>query len=118
MLADQFDVFFFDMDGVLCLDRAPIPGAAEVVNTLREHGKLIRVLTNNPRPDQATLLERFAAMGLQLESSELFNVGHVTGRWLVEQYGSGTEVFVMGSDGLRRDLIACGLRVVGLEQEH
>lgn len=113
--ADRFDAFFFDMDGVLCLGNRPIPGAAETLNALRSRGKIIRVLTNNPRLGRAEILARFETMGFDLDPAELFNVGIVTGRWLVAEYGAGCEVYVMGGDGLRRDLEACGVRIVDKE---
>lgn len=50
MLADSFDVFLFDLDGVVHVGLNPLPGAPEALARLRGMGKTLRFLTNDPRP--------------------------------------------------------------------
>lgn len=50
MLADTFDVFLFDLDGVVYVGRNPLPGALEALARLRAMGKMLRFLMNDPRP--------------------------------------------------------------------
>ena len=48
MIGDMFDVFFFDLDGVIYIGGETTPGAVSVLDALRSMGKTIRFLTNNP----------------------------------------------------------------------
>lgn len=48
MVTDRFDVFLFDLDGVIYLGDKPLPDAVATVNRLYEQGKQIRFLTNDP----------------------------------------------------------------------
>ena len=47
-IADSFDAFFFDLDGVVYIGRNPTPRAPETLRELRSRGKRLRFLTNNP----------------------------------------------------------------------
>ena len=47
MIADGYDTFLFDLDGVLYRGVDPVPGAPETVARLRALGKRIAFVTNN-----------------------------------------------------------------------
>src|SRR3970040_344266 len=48
-LADLFDHFIIDLDGVVYIGDKPTDGAIETIATLRELGKTVIFLTNDPR---------------------------------------------------------------------
>jgi ribonucleotide monophosphatase NagD (HAD superfamily) len=48
ILAERFDAFLLDLDGVVYLGDEPLPGS-------REAGKKLRFLTNDPRPTREQL---------------------------------------------------------------
>ena len=50
MLVERFDAFLFDLDGVVYLGDELLPGSREALVRLRETGKEVRFLTNDPRP--------------------------------------------------------------------
>ena len=50
MLLERFDVFLFDLDGVVYLGDEPLPHARESLARLRSAGKTVLFLTNDPRP--------------------------------------------------------------------
>ena len=50
-LAEHFDHFLIDLDGVVYLGAEAIPGSVDAVLELRRRGKLVRFITNDPRPD-------------------------------------------------------------------
>ena len=53
-LADQFDGFLIDLDGVVWIGREPVPGSLEALVALLGAGKEIAFVTNNPsRPPES-----------------------------------------------------------------
>ena len=60
-----------DVDGVLHVSGAPIPGAAEAVAQLRENGHRLRFVTNNTTHSRRRLADQIRSFGIQLEDEEL-----------------------------------------------
>jgi HAD superfamily hydrolase (TIGR01458 family) len=60
-----------DVDGVLHVSGAPIAGAAEAVEQLRENGHRLRFVTNNTTHSRRRLAEQIRGFGVQLEDAEL-----------------------------------------------
>ena len=48
-IAERFDVFLLDLDGVVYVGEVGLPDAVKSLSRLREAGKRIRFLTNNSR---------------------------------------------------------------------
>jgi HAD superfamily hydrolase (TIGR01450 family) len=104
MLAERFDAFFFDLDGVVYLGDEPLPGAREALARLRRAGKEIRFLTNHPRPTRTQVCRRLNAMGVVVTS------GWATASYLL-QNGIGS-AYVVGSRGLASEIGGVGVEVV------
>ena len=49
-VADRYDAFLLDLDGVLYRGDEPVEGAPGTVEYLREHGKRLAFVTNNSAP--------------------------------------------------------------------
>ena len=56
-----------DVDGVLHVSGAPIAGAAEAVEQLRENGHRLRFVTNNTTHSRRRLAEQIRGFGVELE---------------------------------------------------
>jgi HAD superfamily hydrolase (TIGR01450 family) len=108
-VADDFDVFLVDLDGVVYLGGEPLPGAVESLNRLDRMGKTIRYLTNDPRPRRATIARRLRDLGVRVDTGEI-----VTSAWAAARYldhAGIRKVSVVGSEGLSAELRARGLRL-------
>jgi HAD superfamily hydrolase (TIGR01458 family) len=60
-----------DLDGVLYVEDAPIPGAREAVAALRAHGLTVRFVTNTTSRPRRRILERLARLGFEAQPDEL-----------------------------------------------
>ena len=60
-----------DVDGVLHVSGAPIAGAAEAVQQLRENGHRLRFVTNNTTHSRRRLAEQIRGFGIELADEEL-----------------------------------------------
>ena len=66
-----------DVDGVLHVSGAPIPGAADAVKHLRSAGHRIRFVTNSTTMSRAHLGEQLRGMGFAIDDEELQTTGRV-----------------------------------------
>ncbi|HZQ81218.1 MAG TPA: TIGR01458 family HAD-type hydrolase [Gaiellaceae bacterium] len=96
-----------DVDGVLHVSGAPIPGGAAAVRALREAGHRIRFVSNSTIRSRAQLAEQLRAMGIELVDEELQTTGVVAARVL-----AGKRVLALTMPGLLDDLE--GLQLVGM----
>ncbi len=110
MLAERFDAFLFDLDGVIYLGNEPLPGAREALARLRRDGKEIRFLTNDPRPTREQVCRRLAGMGVEAHAEEVVTSGWATASYLLQ---NGIEsAYLVGSRGLAAEIGGVGVEVV------
>lgn len=110
MIAERFDAFLFDLDGVVYLGDELLPGSEEALARLREAGKEVRFLTNDPRPTRAQVRRRLAGMGVGVDAEEVITSGWATANYLLQ---NGVEsAYVIGSRGLASEIGVVGVEVV------
>jgi len=120
-LADRFDGFLIDLDGVVWIGPDPVPGAPETLNALRSAGKRIAFVTNNPGRTPEAYAERLAEIGVQARPEQIVTAGLVAARLAAGAAGPEGTAFVIGSSTLRSTVAAAGLTVLegeaGVEAE-
>jgi glycerol 3-phosphatase-2 len=110
MIADGYDAFLFDLDGVLYRGPDPVPGAAAAVAKLRELGKGIAFVTNNSSRTPAAVAQHLVSVGVEASAEEVETSALATGLLLS---GRGLRAaFVIGEDGLRAALATHGIASV------
>jgi HAD superfamily hydrolase (TIGR01450 family) len=109
MIAEQFEIILLDLDGVVYVGDNLLPGAHWALRRLRERGKTLRFLTNDPRPTRDEVVTRLKRLGVAVSTEEVVTCGWSTAVYLRE---AGFEsAYVVGSEGLRRELDRAGLRL-------
>ncbi len=110
MIAEQFDAFFFDLDGVIYIGGTTTPGAARSLSRLRSMGRKVRFLTNNPTT-RSRIACRLQAHGIDAEVGEVITAGSAAGLYLAEQ---GIErAWILGESGLAEEVAEAGISCVG-----
>lgn len=107
MIADQFDVFLLDLDGVLYLGSEPIPESIIAVQRLLDRGTHVRILTNNPRLSRQALVGRFEEVDLAIRNEHIVTSGWAAARFLAQQGVARTDV--VGSEGATTACVDEGL---------
>jgi HAD superfamily hydrolase (TIGR01450 family) len=115
VLSEAFDVFLFDLDGVVYVGGRTLPHAAEALSRLREDGRVLRFVTNDPRPTRADLAARLNAMGVEAAVEEIASAGWAAALHVREQGFS--PVYALGSEGLEHELREAGLELVGAGEQ-
>ena len=89
-----FDGLILDLDGVVWVGPAPVPGSVNAIAALRESGVQIVFLTNDPRSSRAEYAARLTQLGIPAESSQIVTSGSALARYVREREGPGARVFV------------------------
>jgi len=108
-LADLFDGFLIDLDGVVWIGRELVPGAVEALGGLREAGKEVVFVTNNSVKRPEAYAVRLREAGVEVPDGRVVTAGAATARLAVERVGSGGTAFVIGAPGFKETVSATGL---------
>ena len=109
-IADRYDAFLLDLDGVLFRGDQPIPWAAEAVQRLRSMGRSIVFVTNNSARTPEQVAEHLQTVGVQAAPAEVETSALTTASVLADR--GVRRALVVGEAGLRSALEAVGITLV------
>jgi HAD superfamily hydrolase (TIGR01457 family) len=111
----EMQVFIFDLDGVIYLGDAPIPGAKEVLEKLTRLKKTIFYLTNNATQTRAKFAEKLWKMGIPARPEQIVTSAYTTAQILGKKYPKAS-VYIIGEEGLIDEFKEAGFRVISDEE--
>jgi glycerol-1-phosphatase len=114
-LADEFDGFLVDLDGVVWVGQEFVPGAIEALTALLGAGKEIVFVTNNSVKKPSAYADRLRDAGIGISDHRVLTGGAVTARLAAERAGPGGTAFVIGAPEFKEMVAAAGLEL--LEEE-
>jgi glycerol 3-phosphatase-2 len=107
----SYDNVILDLDGCVWVGDELTPRADEAVAALREAGKRVAFVTNNPRRSAEDYVQKLWGFGIQASGGDVVTVGGAVQHLLAETR-PGRTAFVIGTDALRRHVLDAGLRVL------
>ena len=108
-LAERYDCFLFDLDGVVYRGDRPVPQAPEAITALRTAGRRLVFMTNNSSLTPEQVADKLVRVGIPASPSEVETSAEVTAQLLAGR-GGGT-AFVIGEDGIRTALSRAGITI-------
>lgn len=114
MIADRYDAFLFDLDGVLYRGDQPIAGAAEAVTALRDAGKRLAFVTNNSARTPTEVAAHLDHLGVHAAPEEIETSALTTAQALARR--SVRSAFIVGEEGLRSALADAGIESVDADR--
>ncbi len=108
-LADEFDGFLVDLDGVVWEGRELVPGSVEALRELVEGGKEIVFVTNNSVKQPGAYAARLRESGVEVGSDRVVTAGAATAGLAAERVEAGGTAFVIGAPGFKETVAAAGL---------
>lgn len=108
-LIDAYDAALFDLDGVIYLGPAPVPGAAEAIAALRRRGVKLGFVTNNAARTPASVAEHLRDLGIAAQTSDVVTSAQAGAHVLKDRFGPGAKVLVAGGGGIWAALAEAGL---------
>ncbi|XP_061563592.1 glycerol-3-phosphate phosphatase [Cololabis saira] len=117
-LLDSVDSVLFDCDGVIWRGDQVIPGAPEVINLLKKHGKKVFFLTNNSTKTRKMYADKMSTLGFGVSEEEVFGTAYCCAMYLKNVCKLQGKVYLLGSDAMRQELEAVGIQQTGVGPEH
>lgn len=102
--------YILDLDGTVYLGDQLLPGARRLLAALRELGRRVLFLSNNPTKDPRAYAEHLTRLGIAASAAEVLNPLVTMPRWL-RQHHPHAVVFPIGEEPLQRALRAAGFRL-------
>ena len=107
-----YDVALLDLDGVVYIGGAAIPGAAEALSKAGAAGMRLAYVTNNASRTPAAVAALLTSLGVPAAAQDVVTSAQAAARLLAERFPAGSPVLVIGGTGLRMALRERGLRPV------
>lgn len=101
-----------DLDGTVYRGDQPIPGAVAGLELLAENGHQCVFVTNNSLWPGGSYVAKLRRLGVTLEPRQMLTASEAIATRLLELFGVGAAVFVVGAAALRAEISGAGLRVV------
>ncbi|WP_324718262.1 HAD-IIA family hydrolase [Carboxydochorda subterranea] len=101
----------FDLDGTVYLGERLIPGADEVIRTLRRHGIGVVFLSNKPLESRESYAAKLTRLGIPTDPEDVITSAYVTAEHLARAH-PGARVYALGEEVLARILRQAGVVLV------
>lgn len=110
VIADRYDAFLFDLDGVLYRGNEPVHAAPDAVARLRSMGRRLAFVTNNSSRTPEGVVQHLHDVGIEaaveeVETSALATAGMLAARGV-------RDAFVVGEQGVIEALRAHGISIL------
>ncbi|MDP9454797.1 MAG: HAD family hydrolase [Actinobacteria bacterium] len=105
-----YEGYVFDLDGTIYLGDELLPGAKRLILKLRELGKKVVFLSNNPTKDPEQYSEKLTKLGLPTPQEETVNTVVTMTQWLLQNHPDAT-VFPISEEPLKKALREAGIRM-------
>ena len=108
-LSQAYDLAVLDLDGVVYVGPDAVPGAPEALNAAQERGMHLAFVTNNAARPPATVGDHLRRLGVDAHDEDVVTSAQAAARLLSRDLPEGSEVFVIGGEGLQLALRERGL---------
>ena len=117
-LLDSVDTVLFDCDGVIWRGEQAVPGAAEVINLLKEQGKRVVFVTNNSGKTRRMYADKMSKLGFDVREEEVFGTAYCSAEYLRTVCELRGKVYLIGSQAMEQELEAVGIQQTGVGPDH
>lgn len=105
-----FEGYIFDLDGTIYLGNDLLPGAADLIATLRRLDRKVLFLSNNPTRNNAAYVAKLAGFGIEASPRDVLNTVDTMTAWLLRHHPHAT-VYPIAEHPLIEALTAAGIRI-------
>lgn len=112
-LLDSLENVLFDCDGVIWRGDQAIPGAPDVINSLKKNGKRVFFVTNNSTKTRRMYADKLAKMGFNATEEEVFGTAYCSAIYLKSTCKLKGKVYLIGSNAMKQELLNVGIEQVG-----
>lgn len=113
-LLESVDSVLFDCDGVIWRGDQAIPGAPEVIKTLKKNGKRVFYVTNNSSKTRKMYADKLGKLGFDATEDEVFGTAYCAAIYLKTVCKVEGKVYLIGSNAMGQELEKMGIQQVGV----
>jgi glycerol 3-phosphatase-2 len=110
---DAYDTAMLDLDGVVYIGGDAVAGAAEHLESARRAGMHLAFVTNNASRTPHQVAERLRALDVPAQATDVVTSAQAAARMMARLVPAGSNVLVVGGEGLVAALAEQDLCVVG-----
>lgn len=111
-LTARYDLAMLDLDGVVYIGDHAVPGAPDHLEAARRAGQHLAFITNNASRPPERVADHLRELGIPACADDVVTSAQAAAHLLVERFGVGARIFLLGGDGLEQALTAEGLQPV------
>lgn len=116
-LCEGYDLVMLDLDGVVYIGGAAVPGVAAHLSAVRATGARVAFVTNNAARPPEAVAAHLEDLGVEASPQDVVTSAQAAARVLLDRFGSGARVVFLGAAGLEEALLAEGLVPVPVEAD-
>jgi HAD superfamily hydrolase (TIGR01450 family) len=110
--AEFFDVALLDLDGVVYVGPAAVPGVPEALAAARRAGMRLGFVTNNAARTPQEVAAHLTELAVPARPEDVITSSQAAATVVAERLGNGVRVLPVGGPGVAAALTAAGLTVV------
>ena len=114
-LVEAYDLVMFDLDGVVYIESAAVPGAPEQLARLRGGSTKLAFITNNASRPPDAVVEKLAGIGVEADPHEVVTSAQAAAHLLLERHGEGGVIACLGAAGLEEAVRDAGLEPAAVD---
>lgn len=111
-LVEEYDLAMLDLDGVVYVGDAAVPGAPGHLEAARAAGQHLAFVTNNASRTPADVAAHLGRLGVPADPADVVTSAQAAARLLADRHPPGASVFLLGAAGLTEALLEAGLTPV------
>jgi glycerol-1-phosphatase len=114
---DGYDAVLLDLDGTVMRGAQPVAEAPDVVNEMRQAGRVVQFMTNNASRAPEEVAQRLVTLGIPADPEDILTSGQVAASLLASLLPAGSAVLVVGTAALVAAVESVGLQPVHLASD-
>lgn len=99
-LVEAYDCAMLDLDGVVYVGPAAVPGAPELLRRVRDAGVTLAFVTNNAARTPAAVAAHLTELGVAATATDVVTSAQAAARAVADKFGAGSKVLLAGGEGL------------------
>ncbi len=112
MTLKEIKHLILDMDGVLWHGNRPVPGLPDFFEQLKAMQISWAFATNNSSKTLDQYVTKFAGMDVDIDPNQVMTSAVATGFYMQDAFPAGSNVYVLGADGLVESMSKAGFNVL------
>jgi len=111
-MINDYDLFIFDLDGVIYTGNILVPNADVIIEKLKSKNKKIYFLTNNSTKTRRDFIKKLSNLNIKFNIESIFTSAFATAYYLNKNYPDEKKVYVIGQNGIKEELKQLNFKII------